>query len=164
MNKRQVLYAATAFSGLVFLLLCAYPHYLRRSEEYKKHEFVIDNHCDTSRPHPSIHYNAMTYDGTMTNCADARAFTSMPVLIGAFIDLWLVSPIPGILYATSWQMQMFYALMGCTTIVCAIVSYRKYVTDMHVIEAVSRQKGRLADGRQRLVVGKAENITAVVKQ
>lgn len=151
-DTRRALYTATLLSGCVFFLVCAYPHYLRRVEEHNKHQFVIDNHCDTNRPHPSIHYNLMTYDGTATNCAEARANVSMPVIVGAFIDMWMRSPIPGILYATSWEVQIAYMLFGCITIVWGISSIRKYMTDCHVIDVVKTQEKAVAQQRRRLVV------------
>ena len=140
MNKQLVLRGLTVVAGCIFLLICAYPHYLRRVEEHAKHTFVLDNHCDTSRPHPSIHYNQMTYDGIQTNCSEARAYTGVPILAGAFMDLWLGSPVYGILYATDWKVQLAYVIFGCVTIMCVSYHLRKYYTDKHVIDAVEQQK------------------------
>lgn len=157
MNKPEVLRIVTLVSGCLFLLLCSYPHYLRRIEEHAKHMFILQNHCETSRPHPSIHYNQMTYDGTRTNCSEARAYTHMPIIIGAFIDLWLKSPIPAILYADNWKIQVSYIIFVCITIVMLIVSLRKYYTDMHVIKAVRQQEAFLTEDRQRLIIKKPVN-------
>ncbi len=157
MNKQEALRFATLLSGCIFLLVCSYPHYLRRVEEHAKHQFILDNHCDTSRPHPSIHYNQMTYDGTQTNCSEARAYTHMPIVLGAFIDLWLRSPIPAILYADNWKVQVSYVLFGCITIVTAIISLRRYYTDCRVVDAVRRQEASLVGERQRLIIKEAGN-------
>ena len=155
-NKRDALRVATLISSCVFLLVCTWPHYLRRIEEYNKHMFVLQNHCNTNRPHPSIQYNQMTYEGTQTNCSDARAYTQMPILAGAFIDLWLKSPIPAVLYADNWKVQVSYFLFGWITIVTVILSLKNYWTDCHVIDAVRRQEASLSGNRQRLIVKESQ--------
>lgn len=96
--------------------------YNERTENYKKHMYVLEHECRSGRQLPQIQYNVMTYDGTSTNCSEALVFTSVPPFFGAAHDMWIASPFYALMYATDGRIQLAYALFG----VVAIVAYIRY--------------------------------------
>lgn len=136
-------------TGLVLLLLAftvvgaSYlKFYNERTENYKKHMYVLNHECNSGRQLPQIQYNRMTYDGTSTNCTEALVFTSILPCMGAIYDMWTSSPFFALMYATDWKIQMIYAVLAIVAVVTTIRSYFAHRSHQAVLSTFSDSKNQ----------------------
>ena len=136
-------------AGLILLVLAfgvvsaSYlKFYNERTENYKKHMYVLNHECNSGRQLPQIQYNRMTYDGTSTNCSEALVFTSILPCMGAIYDMWTSSPFFALMYATDWKIQLIYAILAIVAVVTAIRSYFTHRSHQAVLNTFSESKGQ----------------------
>lgn len=152
--------------GVLLALTClivgtAYvKFYNERVQNYYKHLYVLEYECQSGRQLPKIQYNAMTYDGTTTNCTEAQVFTSIPPSVGALHDMWTSSPFYSLMYATDWKIQVAYALFTVVGIVTLITGYFRYRTQQAVLNTFSEDKRSAIDQRKRILVKVSETTPA----
>lgn len=160
--------AATIVVGSTFV-----KFYNERTENYKKHSFVLHHECRSGRQLPQIQYNMMTYDGTSTNCTEALVFTSIPPLLGAIHDMWIASPFYALMYATDWKIQVSYVIFGVVIIVFGLREYFRTKAQQAVLDTFSSTRSNIhiakssIDQRPRLLVKVApeqENMNQLAKK
>lgn len=149
----------TGFVLLVLAFTVVGASYLKfyneRTENYKKHMYVLNHECHSGRQLPQIQYNRMTYDGTSTNCSEALVFTSILPCMGAIYDMWIASPFFALMYATDWKIQLIYAVLAITAVVTAIRSYFTYQSHQAVLNTFSESKNVAKSqigGRAQMIV------------
>lgn len=160
------LFLASIVGALVLIVGASYvKFYNERTENYKKHMYVLQYECRSGRQLAQIQYNAMTYDGTQTNCSEALVFTNVPPVLGAMHDMWVASPFFSLMYATDWKIQVAYALFGIVAIVTAIRSWFIYKSQQEVLKTFSSTNRNLRvtessiDERPRLLIKKSSQQT-----
>jgi hypothetical protein len=132
--------------------------YNERTENYKKHLFVLHHECRSGRQLPQIQYNMMTYDGTSTNCTEALVFTSIWPGVGAIHDMWVASPFYALMYATDWKIQIAYVVFGLAIIYFGLREYFRAKAQKAVLDTFSSTQSNIRmakssiDQRPRLLV------------
>lgn len=132
------------------------PYYNERLNQYNKHEFVLKEECWEGKFHPKVQHNKMTYDGLSTNCTEATVFTSVPVWLGAFNNMWEGSVFYTLLHATNWQLQVAYVIFGLVISVVAIWEVSKHIKWRSVAKVLAVQPKQEftdpANGRKRILM------------
>lgn len=129
--------------------------YTERTQNYYKHLYVLQYECQSGRQLPHIQYNAMTYDGTTTNCTEALVFTSILPSLGAIHDMWIASPFYALMFATDWKIQLAYVLLSVVVVVTIIRSCFALRAQQAVLNTFSNSQKTVRstiDGRARMLV------------
>lgn len=139
--------------GILLLVAAFYvwyaPYYQEQKIVYEKHDFVLKTECVDGKFHPKVQHNLMTYDGMPTNCSQARALTSTPIIINALMAMWQSSIFFTIIHATTWQMQAALFLGITSVAIAGIVAHSRNHTVSAVMKASRPEKPQI---RQRVIL------------
>lgn len=127
-NKNLILFSFVA----VLFFVWYNPYYQQQRILYEKYQFVLDVECIDGKFHPKVQHNLMTYDGIPTNCSHAQSIVSTPLFVSSLNAMWSDSIFYTLLHASTWQLQVAYAVVILVVSVALIVTQAK----KHTVNAV----------------------------